>query len=53
MMLSADRLTTRSIATDQDTVPNLFLHPTQDQFLSAGEKGTVKRWDMQGKRKKK
>ena len=49
ILLSADNLTSRSIDTDQDTVLNLSLHPTQNQFLSAGERSTVKRWDMTGK----
>lgn len=49
ILLSVDTLTSRSIDTDQDAVLNLSLHPTQNQFLSAGEKSTVKRWDMTGK----
>lgn len=49
ILVSAENLTPRNINTDQDTVINLSLHPTQNQFLSAGEKATVKRWDMTGK----
>lgn len=49
ILLSADRFTSRSIDTDQATVLNLSLHPTQNQFLSTGEKPTVKRWDMTGR----
>jgi WD40 repeat protein len=49
ILVSATQLTSRSIEADQATVMNLSLHPTQNQFLSAGEKSSVKRWDMTGK----
>lgn len=48
ILLSADTFTHRILDADQATVINLSLHPTQNQFLSAGEKGTLKRWDWLG-----
>jgi WD40 repeat protein len=49
ILLSADSLTSRSVDAGQATLLNLSLHPTQNQFLSAGENATVKRWDMAGR----
>ncbi len=48
-LVSVANLTYQMINADQAAVTNLSLHPTQNQFLSAGENGTLKRWDMTGK----
>ncbi len=49
ILLSAINLTHQMIEADQGAMTNLSLHPTQNQFLSAGENGTLKRWDMTGR----
>jgi len=49
ILLPVESLTPRSLDTQQSTVFNLALHPTQNQFLSAGDDGTIKRWDMTGR----
>jgi len=48
ILVSPDNFTHEVLHADQATVINLSQHPTTDQFLSAGEKGTVKRWDSLG-----
>lgn len=49
ILVSVANLTYQMINADQAALTNLSLHPTQNQFLSAGENGTLKRWDMTGK----
>ncbi|MEA5575696.1 AAA-like domain-containing protein [Anabaena sp. UHCC 0451] len=49
ILLSPDKLTYQIMDADQANVTNLSLHPTQNQFLSAGENGIMKVWDMAGK----
>lgn len=49
ILLSADNLTYQMIDAGQGAMTNLSLHPTQNQFLSSGERGILQRWDMTGK----
>ncbi|WP_228053598.1 AAA-like domain-containing protein [Nodosilinea sp. LEGE 07298] len=48
VLVSLQDLSFRLIDAQQTSLSNLALHPTQEQFLSSGETGTLKRWDMAG-----
>jgi WD40 repeat protein len=48
VLVSMQDLSFRLIDAQQTSLTNLALHPTQEQFLSSGETGTLKRWDMAG-----
>ncbi len=48
VLVSTHDLSFRLIDAQQTSLTNLALHPTQEQFLSSGEMGTLNRWDMAG-----